>query len=71
MSYVNVTANQADQNYAANSEYDLDCDGSIGWGDDAILTDNWLLPGPQGDFTGDDIINFLDFVEFAIVWEDR
>jgi len=52
--------------------YDLDCDGSIGFGDVGIITENWLDIGPDlpGDFykDEDDIVNFLDFAEFALSW---
>ncbi|MGD0552817.1 MAG: S8 family serine peptidase [Sedimentisphaerales bacterium] len=70
LSYVDVLADQADQNYAANNIYDLDCDGSIGIGDLSVMAENWLMTGPQikGDFVPDEIINFLDFAEFGLVW---
>jgi lysophospholipase L1-like esterase len=72
MSYVNVQADVADQNYIADSIYDLDCDGSIGWGDFEIIANNWLLTGPAipGDFIVDGTVNFLDFAEFKRVWQD-
>jgi hypothetical protein len=51
--------------------YDLNGDGSIDWGDVAVLAENWLVPNPeQGDFNGDGIVNFLDFAEFATAWAD-
>jgi hypothetical protein len=72
-SYVDVQADIADQNYIANSVYDLDCDGSVGWGDLSILTNNWLLDGPeiQGDFVVDGTVNFLDFADFEKVRLDE
>jgi len=73
ISYVVILADQPDQNYVAYNIYDLDCDGSIGWGDVAVIADNWLLQGPgiPGDFDADEIVNFLDFAEFGNVWQDR
>jgi subtilisin family serine protease len=71
LSYVDVLADQQpDQNYTANNIYDLDCDGSIGIGDLSVMAENWLMTGPQikGDFVPDEIINFLDFAEFGLVW---
>ena len=56
------------QNYAAYNVYDLDCDGSIGSGDVDVIADNWLLAGPEGDFTADGTVDFLDFAEFAGIW---
>lgn len=68
-SYTNVEANEQDQNYIAENIYDLDCDGSIGLGDFAVMADNWLMTGPGilGDFVADEIVNFLDFAAFGIV----
>jgi hypothetical protein len=72
--YVEVLADYYDQNYIAYNIYDLDCDGSIGFGDVSIISENWLKTGPDvpGDFYKDydDIINFLDFADFANVWGD-
>jgi hypothetical protein len=67
MSYVNVEADEQDQNFIAENIYDLDCDGSMGLGDFAVMADNWLMTGPGllGDFIADEIVNFLDFAEFA------
>jgi C1A family cysteine protease len=71
MVYVDVLADQTEQNYQAINIYDLDCDGSIGFGDIRIISENWL-DGPDlpGDFykDEDDIVNFLDFAEFAKHW---
>ncbi len=69
--YVDVLADQTEQNYQALNIYDLDCNGSIGFGDIRIISENWL-DGPDlpGDFykDEDDIVNFLDFAEFAKHW---
>ena len=75
MSYANVLGDIADQNYVANNIYDLDCDGTIGYGDVAVISENWLtLGGPDvpSDFykDNDNIVNFLDFADFANVWGD-
>jgi hypothetical protein len=71
MVYVDVLADQTEQNYQALNIYDLDCNGSIGFGDLRIMSENWL-DGPDlpGDFykDEDDIVNFLDFAEFAQHW---
>jgi hypothetical protein len=71
MVYVDVLADQTEQNYQAINIYDLDCDCSIGFGDLRIISENWL-DGPDlpGDFYKDegDIVNFLDFAEFAKHW---
>jgi hypothetical protein len=45
MSYANVLGDIADQNYVANNIYDLDCDGTIGYGDVAVISENWLWIG--------------------------
>ena len=67
MIYVNVEANEQDQNYIADNVYDLDCDGSMGLGDFAAMADNWLMTGPgiPGDFNADGIVNFFDFAKLA------
>ena len=74
MTYMNVLNDAADQVYIATNVYDLDCNGSIGLGDLAILCNHWLETGPDvpGDFykDEDDIVNFLDFAVFANVWGD-
>jgi hypothetical protein len=67
ISYVDVLADQPDQNYIANSVYDLDCDGSIGWGDVGVMADNWLKTG-VGDIDKDGDVDFSDFAEFAAAW---
>jgi lysophospholipase L1-like esterase len=74
MSYANVLGDIADQNYVANNIYDLDCDGTIGYGDVAVISENWLQTeeGIPGDFYKDETntVNFLDFADFANVWGD-
>jgi hypothetical protein len=71
MTYMGVLNDEVDQDYIATNIYDLDCDGSIGWGDVGIISENWL-DGPDlpGDFykDDDDIVNFLDFAEFGLAW---
>jgi subtilisin family serine protease len=73
MSYIDVFADQPDQNYIAYNIYDLDCDGSIGLGDVAVMANNWLVTGVgiPGDFNVDGDVDFIDFAEFGIVWNDR
>jgi subtilisin family serine protease len=70
ISYVVVSASQPDQNYAAYDIYDLDCSGFIGFGDVAVMGENWLTTGEDipGDFDKNNTVNFLDFAEFAPVW---
>jgi hypothetical protein len=74
MSYTNVLGDIA-ENYVAVNIYDLDCSGYIGYGDVAVIGENWLQTGPNvpGDIhkDGDDIVNFLDFAEFAEHWFTR
>ena len=40
--YSNVLDDLTEQDYEANCIYDLDCDGSIGFGDIGIMGENWL-----------------------------
>ena len=72
--YVDVLADYYDQNYIAYNIYDLDCDGFIGFGDIAVISENWLETGENipGDIYKDEnnIVNFLDFSMFAEVWEE-
>jgi hypothetical protein len=70
--YTAVLGDQTGQDYVVTNIYDLDCNGSIGFGDIAIMSESWLMDGPitKGNFNGDDIINFLDFADFANVWGD-
>ena len=73
--YTNVLEDWIGEDYIAANIYDLDCDGSIGFGDLAIMCENWLETGPGvlGDFYKDDdnIVNFLDFAEFALTWQEQ
>ncbi len=68
--YSKVTTDLLGQDYEDISIYDLDDSGFIGWGDVKVICDNWLSTGPDipGDIYYDEIINFLDFAEFAQVW---
>jgi hypothetical protein len=73
LSYIGELADQADQNYAANNIYDLDCDSSIGWGDVLTMSNNWLydmssFPDIKSDINKDNAVDFLDFAEFGLVW---
>jgi hypothetical protein len=69
--YTDVLENKTGQNYLADNIYDLDCNGSIGFGDVAIISENWLSNNHDGDFNNDGIVNFLDFADFATVWQDN
>ncbi len=72
--YIGVLNDQVDHDYLADYIYDLDYDGFIGFGDVAIISENWLETGEDipGDFYDDgaDIVNFPDFADFANVWQD-
>ena len=69
--YTNVLENKTGQDYLADNIYDLDCDGSIGFGDVAVISENWLSSSPEkGDLNSDGIVNFVDFADFADVWQD-
>jgi hypothetical protein len=72
--YTDVLEDKTGQDYLADNIYDLDCDGSIGFGDVAIISENWLETGENipGDFYKDEAntVNFLDFADFANVWKD-
>ena len=72
--YTDVLDDVIDANYVATNIYDLDCDGSIGYGDIVVISENWLVTGEDipGDFYKDEnnIVNFLDFGDFANVWQD-
>jgi hypothetical protein len=71
--YTNVLEDKTDQSYLADNIYDLDCDSLISWGDVAVMSDNWLETGEgiPGDFNNDGIVNFLDFAEFAQIWQEQ
>jgi lysophospholipase L1-like esterase len=68
--YVNVLADQPDQNYVASNVYDIDCDGSIGWDDFDAMAENWLgiLGTGTGDINNDGNVDFHDLAEFALIW---
>jgi hypothetical protein len=69
--YANVLEDKTGQDYGATNIYDLDCDGFINWGDVAVISENWLsndVDVNDGDFNDDDIVNFLDFANFTLVW---
>jgi spore coat protein CotH len=66
--YVDVLENQTGQNYTAYNICDIDCNGFIDFVDLAEIIDNWLLPGPEGNFNADETVNFLDFAVFAACW---
>jgi hypothetical protein len=71
--YTDVFENKTDQDYLADNIYDLDCNDPIGFGDVAIISENWLSNNVDihnGDFNGDGIVNFLDFSDFADVWQE-
>jgi subtilisin family serine protease len=71
ISYNNVLADFPDQNFVAVNIYDLDCNGSIGWGDVAVLAQNWLKTGNgiAGDFDNNNDVDFIDFAEFGLIWQ--
>ncbi len=67
--YANVLADQTGQDYQAANIYDLDCDGTIGYGDLHVISINWLDDTAENlcDFNGDSIVDFKDFAVFANV----
>jgi hypothetical protein len=73
MSYVALLADQPDQNYIAYNIYDLDCDGYIGWGDVAAISEYWLATGLdiKADIDDDGTVNFVDFAELGTVWQQE
>jgi lysophospholipase L1-like esterase len=74
LNYDNVLTDIVDQNYTADSVYDLDCSGYIDWGDLSFISENWLHYGPGiiGDLGDiDEKVDFRDFAEFASVWEGQ
>ncbi len=72
--YTDVLEDKTGQDYSADNIYDLDCDGSIGYGDVAVIHQNWLEIGSNvpGDIHKDEdnIVNLADFADFAGVWLD-
>ena len=74
ITYTEVLSILGNQNYVATNIYDLNCNDAIELGDLAILCNNWLTVGPAvpGDFYKDEdnIVNLLDFADFAGVWRE-
>ncbi len=72
--YTDVLEDKMGLDYSADNIYDLDCDGTIGYSDVAVISENWLDIGLNlpGDFYKDETntVNFLDFADFANVWRD-
>jgi subtilisin family serine protease len=70
VAYTAVLDDRINQNYLAANIYDLDCDGSIDYGDVRVISDNWLdnTVANTCDFNADVIVNFNDYAEFANVW---
>jgi subtilisin family serine protease len=70
-SYNNVLADLPDQNYVEVYIYDLDRNCIIGWGDVAVLAENWLKIGSgiAGDFDNDNDVDFIDFAIFGLIWQ--
>jgi hypothetical protein len=58
------------QDYAANFIYDLDCDGSVSFGDLAMVLQNWLAAGPDvtGNFNHDAVLDFFDVALLSQHW---
>jgi hypothetical protein len=71
--YTSVLEDKTGQDYIATNIYDLDCNGSIGYGDIEVMSRYWLQTSPNlpGDFDHNNTVNFLDFAEFATVWQDN
>ena len=68
--YSNVITDRGGQDYKNITTYDLDWDGFIGWGDIEVISEHWLEVGQdiEGDTNNDEIVNLLDFAEFALAW---
>jgi hypothetical protein len=68
--YSGILSDQPNQDYQAVNIYDLDCNGSIGYGDIAVMCDNWLAEsaGNSCDLNNDGNVNFGDYAAFANVW---
>ena len=53
-------------------DYDLDGNGTIGFGDLAMFSDYWLKNTPSicgWEFNENGTVDFFDFAEFGSVWE--
>jgi len=70
VAYTAVLDDRINQNYLAANIYDLDCNGSIDYGDVRVISNNWLdnTVANTCDFNADLIVNFYDYAEFANVW---
>jgi lysophospholipase L1-like esterase len=70
--YSKVTVDLSEQNYKDLRMYDLDNNELINWSDVEVMCENWLVTGPDvpGDIHKDEdnIVNFLDFADFAAAW---
>jgi hypothetical protein len=68
--YENVTTDKLGEDYAACYVYDLNCSGSVGYDDLAILCSHWLESGSGilGDFDHSQTVNFLDYAIFVSKW---
>jgi len=71
--YGNVMNDREQQNYTADSIYDLDCSGSWDYGDLGVIAENWLdeAAGNICDLNGDNVVNLKDYAEFAAVLAAR
>ncbi len=73
ISYIYVTSDLPEQNFTAFNRYDLNCDTAIDSNDLILFAFDWLMEGPdiRSDFYADWLINFLDFSDFAAVWQEK
>jgi len=67
-SYTDVTTGQTNQDYVATSIYDLYPDGVINLRDIAVLCQNWLTIGPDGDLNDSGHVDLGDFALIASQW---
>jgi len=67
ITYIDISADQTDQNFIAYNTYDLDCDLYVGWGDIAVFAQNWL-GSDIVDLDNNGIVDFIDFAQLALVW---
>jgi len=67
-SYTDVTTDQTNQDYVATSIYDLHPDGVINLRDIAVLCQNWLTIGPDGDLNDSGHVDLGDFALIASQW---
>jgi hypothetical protein len=68
--YTNVTSDKLAENYTACYLYDLNCNGTVGYDDLAILCSHWLESGPAvvGDFDHSHTVDFRDYAMFISKW---